>query len=146
MILGVQAPQRASLWLATALIVAALLVAIAGSLLKPAPADAHWAGFTGDWNFCNGYTYTSGGKRCYGSPFHSYGFTSANDNSGTGFVCAGAGTGLNPDIYASCGYDFVRSCYDGTYPNCHDADGYSVLAYVYNGSTNARVVRGHGVY
>jgi len=84
----------------------------------------------------------------YASEVHSYGFNSARNGSAfSKYIGAGIRNFDNGNIAAhGFGFDLVRVCVHGTYPNCRDTDGWAGGAWVENGSNYTITIEGHGVY
>lgn len=133
----------------SAVMLTTLIVALGTGGLVAGTASAHWAGFT-DQQFAN--RYVPNGGYAYTPEIHSYSFASAQNLSDAwGPVCAsvnGAYSGRTLFEGCSTGSRFVRTCLDGIYPNCHDADGFSARAFAWNrtGLPGNRNMKVHGVF
>lgn len=81
---------------------------------------------------------------------HSYGFNSARNLSGGNVYVSAAIKNLDNGQFPALGsgFDLVRVCVHGTYPNCVDTDGWTGSARIqHNDSSKGTItLEGHGVF
>lgn len=136
--------SRARRLRALAGLVAAAVVLVSAVLAHDARAQG--TGFTGEIWY-GGFAFSSL-QYAYAPENHSYGFNSAtNIGSTNGYVGAGIQNLDNGNTAAwAVGYNLVRVCVHGTYPNCIDTDGWTGAAFIQNNQQATLTIQGHGVY
>ncbi len=136
----------------------AALAVLAVVLGRPAPASAHWAGFTGTTDVFCLQAFAPGGY-CEYNVRHTYGATRARHQDigvGSAYVEAGGNgwyssqTAYYRRLSLAPGNpgEAVTACYNGTYPNCHDQDTYWIRPYIYLSAFNSsnHILAGRAYY